>query len=106
MLHAGVGTAGVLDLKAALYRQQQQAQQAQADPSVAAERKSRKTAGVDVSLLVRRTTGVEARDQHDREQIKVRLLTPVSIRSTCSSMPAYRCIPRSSLRHACSLPGA
>lgn len=68
---AGVGTTGVLDLKAALYRQQQAAQQAQADPATAAERKSRKIAGVDVSLLVRKNAGVDARDQRDREQLKV-----------------------------------
>ena len=67
----GVGPAGVLDIKAALYRQQQQAQQAQEDPSIAAERKSRKTAGVDVSLLVKKNAGVEARDQRDKEQIRV-----------------------------------
>ena len=67
-----MGAGGVLDIKAALYRQQQQAQQAQEDPSIAAERKSRKTAGVDVSLLVKKNAGVEARDQRDKEQIQAR----------------------------------
>lgn len=88
-LPQGVGAGGVLDIKAALYRQQQQAQQAQEDPSVAAERKSRKTAGVDVSLLVKRNAGVEARDQRDREQIQVHHHCPACLFQQVASRQAH-----------------
>jgi hypothetical protein len=100
-----VGTAGVLDLKAALYRQQQQAQQAQADPSAAAERKSRKTAGVDVSLLVRRNTGVEARDQRDREQIKVRLAHAWLHQEAHAAGSLLSAAWLVHLQHPCCMPG-
>jgi hypothetical protein len=75
-MHAktGVGAAGVLDLKAELYRQQQEAQLAKEDPAAAAARQSRRTAGIDLSLHARRNSGVEQRDRRDREQTKVTLI--------------------------------
>lgn len=66
----GVGTRGVLDLKAALYKEQQEALLAREDPSAAAARKSRRTAGIDVSQIARKNAGVEERDRRDKEQIK------------------------------------
>ncbi|BDA44133.1 probable coiled-coil domain-containing protein 174 at N-terminal half [Coccomyxa sp. Obi] len=66
----GVGAAGVLDLKAALYKEQQEAQQAKEDPVAAAARKSRRSAGIDLSQHARKNAGVEERDRLDREQIK------------------------------------
>ncbi len=95
----GVGAGGVLDIKAALYRQQQQAHQAQEDPSIAAERKSRKTAGVDVSLLVRRNAGVEARDQRDRDQIQARRPQPC-MPPSASSKPTHACFTGDRLQQA------
>jgi hypothetical protein len=66
-----VGAAGILDLKAALYKEQQEAQLAKEDPIAAAARKSRRTAGIDLSEHARKNAGVEERDCHDKEQIKV-----------------------------------
>ncbi|KAK9916134.1 hypothetical protein WJX75_009035 [Coccomyxa subellipsoidea] len=66
----GVGAAGILDLKAALYKEQQEAQLAKEDPIAAAARKSRRTAGIDLSEHARKNAGVEERDCHDKEQIK------------------------------------
>lgn len=67
----GVGAAGVLDLKAELYKQQLEAQHAKEDPAAAAARRTRRAAGIDLSLHAKRNAGVERRDQRDREQIKV-----------------------------------
>lgn len=60
-----------MDLKAALYKEQQEAQHAKEDPVAAAARKSRRSAGIDLSQHARRNAGVEGRDRLDREQIKV-----------------------------------
>ena len=71
-----MGAAGILDLKAALYKEQQEAQMAKEDPIAAAARKSRRTAGIDLSQHAQKNAGVEERDRHDREQIKVMYIPP------------------------------
>lgn len=66
-----------MDLKAALYKEQQEAQLTKEDPAAAAARRSRRTAGIDLSKHARKNAGVEERDRYDREQIKV--ITPTLI---------------------------
>ena len=77
-LAAGVGTRGILDMKAVLYKEQQEAEQASRDPVFAAERQSRRTVGLDVSKLKGRNQGVDQRNMQDMQHVKVQLCTPLS----------------------------
>lgn len=61
----------MLDMKAVLYKEQQEAEQASRDPVFAAERQSRRTIGLDVSKLRGRNQGVDHRNMRDMEQVKV-----------------------------------
>lgn len=70
-LAAGVGTRGILDMKAVLYKEQQEAEQASRDPVFAAERQSRRTVGLDVSKLKGRNEGVDQRNMQDMQHVKV-----------------------------------
>lgn len=70
-MYAGVSGASVVELKAELYRAQQDAKLAREgllDPGV----KDRKQAGIDVSdILERRNAGIEARQAADQLAYKV-----------------------------------
>ena len=70
-LHTGVGNRGMLDMKAVLYKEQQEAERAQRDPVIAAERRSRRTVGLDVSKLKGRNQGVDQRNTRDMQHVKV-----------------------------------
>ncbi len=70
-LSAGVSGASVVELKAELYRAQQDAKLAQ-EGLHDEERRDRKKAGIDVSdILERRNAGVEARNAKDNLSYKV-----------------------------------
>ncbi len=84
-----MGAAGILDLKAALYKEQQEAQLTKEDPAAAAARRSRRTAGIDLSKHARKNAGVEERDRYDREHIKV--ITPTLITPTQSNIASSDC---------------
>ena len=75
-LYAGVGNRGLLDMKAVLYKEQQEAEQASRDPVFAAERQSRRTVGLDVSKLKGRNQGVDQRNMQDMQHVKVCLFSP------------------------------
>ncbi|CAL5218624.1 g325 [Coccomyxa viridis] len=66
----GVGNRGLLDMKAVLYKEQQEAEQASRDPVFAAERQSRRTVGLDVSKLKGRNQGVDQRNMQDMQHVK------------------------------------
>jgi hypothetical protein len=68
-----VGTAGLVDLKASLYRQEEQARLAREGGLDPADTSGRRKAGIDVSAFTRRNAGVEARDKRDRAQLEVDL---------------------------------
>lgn len=84
-MHAGVGNRGMLDMKAVLAKEQQEAEQASRDPVFATERQSRRTIGLDVSKLKGRNQGVEQRNMQDMQHVKVCLLPcmPVPGNSQC-----------------------
>ena len=63
-------------MKAVLYKEQQEAEQASRDPVFAAERQSRRTVGLDISTLKGRNQGVEQRNSQDMQHVKVRLSSP------------------------------
>ena len=75
-LHTGVGNRGMLDMKAVLYKEQQEAERAQRDPVLAAERRSRRTVGLDVSKLKSRNQGVDQRNRRDMQHVKVSQYCP------------------------------
>ena len=66
----------MLDMKAVLYKEQQEAERAQRDPVLAAERRSRRTVGLDVSKLKGRNQGVDQRNRRDMQHVKVRQYCP------------------------------
>ena len=68
-----MGTAGLVDLKASLYRQEEQARLAREGGLDPADTSGRRKAGIDVSAFTRRNAGVEARDKRDRAQLEVDL---------------------------------
>ncbi|KAK9834155.1 hypothetical protein WJX81_003482 [Elliptochloris bilobata] len=70
----GVGTAGLVDLQATLYRQEEQARLVREGVLDPADTSGRRKAGIDVSAFARRNAGVEARDKRD----KAHLQTPES----------------------------
>ena len=71
---AGVGSAGLVDLQATLYRAQEQARLVRAGVLDPADTSGRRKAGIDVSAFVKRNAGVEARDQRDKAQLQVHAL--------------------------------
>ena len=66
-----MGNRGILDMKAVLYKEQQEAEQASRDPVFAAERQSRRTVGLDISTLKGRNQGVDQRNTQDMQHVKV-----------------------------------
>lgn len=64
----------MLDMKAVLYKEQQEAEKARRDPVFAAERQSRRLVGIDVSKLKGRNQGVDARNIRDMQHVKVGVL--------------------------------
>lgn len=84
MQSAGISGASVVELKAELYRAQQDAKLAREgllDPGV----KDRKQAGIDVSnILDRRNAGIEARQAADQQAYKV-TITAMLLRALISS---------------------
>ena len=59
-------------MRAALYKEQQEAARARRDPVFAAERQSKRLIGIDVSKLKGKNQGVSQRNMRDMEHIKVR----------------------------------
>ena len=72
-----MGNRGLLDMKAVLAKEQQEAEQASSDPVFAAERHSRRTIGLDVSKLKGRNQGVDQRNKRDMQHVKVWLSPPL-----------------------------
>ncbi len=68
----GIGNRGMMDMRAALYKEQQEAERARRDPVFAAERQSKRLIGIDVSKLKGKNQGVNQRNMRDIEHIKVR----------------------------------
>ena len=61
-----------MDLKASLYRQEEQARLVREGVLDPADTTGRRKAGIDVSAFARRNAGVEARDKRDKAQLQVR----------------------------------
>ena len=58
-------------MRAALYKEQQEAERARRDPVFAAERQSKRLIGIDVSKLKGKNQGVSQRNMRDMEHVKV-----------------------------------
>ena len=67
---AGVGAAGLLDLRATVYRAEEHARLVRAGELDPSDASGRRKAGIDVSAL--RNRGVDERNQRDRAQLQVR----------------------------------
>ena len=79
-------------MKAVLYKEQQEAEQASRDPVFAAERQSRRTVGLDVSKLKGRNQGVDQRNMQDMQHVKVQLSSPLSY-SLAASVVRFGLLP-------------
>lgn len=79
-------------MKAVLYKEQQEAEQASRDPVFAAERQSRRTVGLDVSKLKGRNQGVDQRNMQDMQHVKVQLSSPL-LYSLAASVVRFGLLP-------------
>ena len=71
-----MGAAGLLDLRATVYRAEEHARLVRAGELDPSDASGRRKAGIDVSAL--RNRGVDERNQRDRAQLQVRALPLLS----------------------------